>query len=126
MTDRHLDVNHLILSWIKESRIVSGYIFRRISADDRISIEDKSLVSNNHCQRYQIEFANDRIKKCSQNIFAAIFWISRWIQFPMIHIHSEETIVNIFLQKDIGAFENYVIGEDGVWILIISQLFVIL
>ncbi len=126
MTDHHLDVSHLILSWIKESRIVSGYIFRRISADDRISTEDKSLVSNNRCQRHQIEFANDRVKKCSQSIFAIIFWISRWIQLLMVHIHSEEVVVNIFLQKDVGVFENYVIGEDGVWILIISQLFVIL
>src|SRR5438477_12840627 len=108
MTDRHLDVTHLILSWTKESRIVSGYIFRRISADDRVSTEDKPLVSSSRFQRHQIELANSRVKKCSQSIFATTSWISRWIQLPMVHIHSEEVVVNTFLQKGVGVFENYV------------------
>lgn len=54
MTNRHLDVSHLILNWIKECRIISGYIFRRISADDRVTTEDKPLVSNSRRHRHQI------------------------------------------------------------------------
>jgi hypothetical protein len=42
--ERHLDPTHSILCWIHESRITEGYLFRRISADDRLTAEDKPLV----------------------------------------------------------------------------------
>jgi len=47
--ERHLDPTHAILCWIHQSRIKEGYIFRRISADDRVAAENKPLV----CTRSQ-------------------------------------------------------------------------
>jgi hypothetical protein len=40
----HLDPVHAILRWLRLSRIREGYLFRRISVDDRISPENKPLV----------------------------------------------------------------------------------
>ena len=48
--DRHLDPTHAILCWIRQCRIREGYIFRRISADDRVTSENKPLVCP-HCRR---------------------------------------------------------------------------
>jgi len=42
--DRHLDPTHIILCWIHHSHIKEGYIFRHISADDRIIAENKPLI----------------------------------------------------------------------------------
>lgn len=44
--DRHLDATHMLLCWIRECRLTDGFIFRRFQAGDRISIENKPLVSS--------------------------------------------------------------------------------
>jgi hypothetical protein len=43
--ERHLDPTHMLLCWIREGRIQEGFIFRRFMASDRISAENKPLVS---------------------------------------------------------------------------------
>jgi hypothetical protein len=40
----HLDPIRAILRWIYVSRITEGYIFRRITTDDRLIAENRSLV----------------------------------------------------------------------------------
>jgi hypothetical protein len=43
----------------------------------------------------------------------------------MVHIHSEDMVVNISVQKNDGIFENYAGGEAGVRNLRVLQSFVI-
>ena len=42
--ESHLDPIYAIYRWIHEARIVEGYIFRRITTDDQLNSENKSLV----------------------------------------------------------------------------------
>jgi hypothetical protein len=46
MEERHLDPTHMLLCWMRECRFHEGFIFRRFMANDRISAENKPLVSS--------------------------------------------------------------------------------
>jgi hypothetical protein len=52
----HLDAVRAILRWMHVSRIAEGYIFRKISVDDRISMANKPLVQR--VENAQVFFAN--------------------------------------------------------------------
>jgi hypothetical protein len=55
--ERHLDPTHMLLCWMRECRIQEGFIFRRFMASDRISAENKPLVSS-PAQPAAISFTN--------------------------------------------------------------------
>jgi hypothetical protein len=44
--ERHLDPTHMLLCWMRECRIQEGFVFRRFMASDRISGENRPLVSS--------------------------------------------------------------------------------
>ena len=43
--ERYLDPIHNLLHWIALSKITKGFIFRKITAHDQVSQENKPLVS---------------------------------------------------------------------------------
>src|SRR5271154_2261294 len=66
--ERHLDPAHMLLCWMRECRVQDGFIFRRFMANDRISAENKPLVST-PARPANISFTNSQ----SQDLFGEYF-----------------------------------------------------
>ena len=58
LQERHLDATHMLLCWIKECHITEGYIFRRFLAEDRISPENKPLVTCRYKRALHFQLMN--------------------------------------------------------------------
>ena len=110
----HVDPVHAILRWMYEARITEGYIFRRVTADDRLSAENRPLVGNvcNALTYY-------RARNCSVSISETICLMLGLTQVHTGHIHLEEGVVSICQVREDGESGSCVTGGDGVRISII-------
>ena len=103
--------------WIKASKVTSGHLFRKFTAQDRPSAhEDAAMVSHNHYHsRLMIDYIEiiGRLQKSSSNYSATICSISVWTPSLMELISSVVAVVNILHLTGVGRCAQFVSGGDG-------------
>jgi hypothetical protein len=115
--EAHLCPVRAMAQWIKASKVTSGFLFRKFTAQDRPSAhEDAAMVSLDHTHtsmRLVIGQITCRLQKSSLSYSATICSISVWIPSPMELIPSVAAVVNILHQTGAGHCVQFVSGGDG-------------
>jgi hypothetical protein len=101
----HLDPVHALLCWIHVARIKEGYIFRRISTDDRIAAENKPLVWMSLGTTIVHLMLICRVRNFSLSFSAIIFWIYLWTSHPMVPIRLGMVVASIVNRETMGDQE---------------------